>query len=338
MGLLVGTALLQSTVTRGTRTFRAVLEDMGRAIAAPSQERASAFFGTALVQGLLVVAPLVVGLTLLAVAVNLAQVGLTPSWKRLKPQFGRLNPLKGLKRMGSPSAWWELAKAFVKVALLAAVAWPTAARLARTVTAGGSLGFVAGQTAKTALTLMRNIGAVGLVVAAVDYGVQRHRVTKDTMMTKQEVLEEHRQYEGDPRVRQAMRSRQQAVSRNRMIRMVANADVVVVNPTHYAVALRYEASHGAPEVVAKGADHLAARIRLEATRHSVPVVHEPAVTRALYRACPVGARIPIELYEAVAHLLAFVFALRARGRAEGYHEYGRALVEEPAPLAAAVPG
>src|SRR5207244_2284386 len=142
--------------------------------------------------------------------------------------------------------------------------------------------------------------------------------------------EEMKQHEGDPRLRQAIRSRQAAISRNRMIQMVARADVVVVNPTHYAVALKYEATRGAPEVVAKGADYLAARIRREATKHTVPVVHEPALTRALYKACPVGAVIPVQLYEAVAHLLAFVFALRAKGRADGYHEFGRPLVEEPA--------
>jgi flagellar biosynthetic protein FlhB len=109
--------------------------------------------------------------------------------------------------------------------------------------------------------------------------------------------------------------------------MVGTADVVVVNPTHYAVALKYDANRGAPELIAKGADHLAARIRLEATRHHVPIVHEPALTRALYKACPVGALIPFELYEAVAHLLAFIFSLRAQNRAEGYHELGRSLVE-----------
>jgi flagellar biosynthetic protein FlhB len=135
-----------------------------------------------------------------------------------------------------------------------------------------------------------------------------------------------KQHEGDPRLRQAIRSRQAAISRNRMIRMVSTADVVVVNPTHYAVALKYDAVRGAPEVVAKGADHLAARIRLEAARHDVPIVHEPTVTRALYRACPIGARIPVELYEAVAHLLAFVYALKARGRSVGYHQLGRELV------------
>jgi flagellar biosynthetic protein FlhB len=230
--------------------------------------------------------------------------------------------------MFSPMAWWELAKAIVKVALLGAVAWPTVHAVAISLTSqGGSLSAITSATAQPALTLLRDVAAVGLVIAAIDYTVQRRKLRKDLMMTRHEVKEEMRQQEGDPRLRSAVRSRQQAISRNRMIRMVATADVVVVNPTHFAVALKYDAARGAPELVAKGADHLAARIRLEATRNQVPIVHEPALTRALYKACPVGALIPFELYEAVAHLLAFIFALRAQNRAEGYHEFGRSLVE-----------
>jgi flagellar biosynthesis protein FlhB len=105
-----------------------------------------------------------------------------------------------------------------------------------------------------------------------------------------------------------------------MIGMVGKADVIVVNPTHYSVALKYEATRGAPQVVAKGAGVIARRIREEGEKHGVPIVHEPVLTRALYRACDLGALIPVELYEAVAHLLAFVFSLRAKGASGGYHE------------------
>ena len=105
--------------------------------------------------------------------------------------------------------------------------------------------------------------------------------------------------------------------------MVSMADVVVVNPTHYAVALQYDAAKGAPEVVAKGAGAVAAGIRAEAERHGVPIVHEPVLTRTLYRSCEIGQLVPTELYEVVAHLLAFVFGLRAKGRAQGYHELPR---------------
>jgi flagellar biosynthetic protein FlhB len=327
IGLLVVSALLQATVRSGSTRMVDMLHRMGREISDPSQPKAMAFFGDALKSAAIVVAPIVLGSMLIAIVVNIAQVG-KPAWKRLKPDFGRLNVGRGLKRVVSPAAWWELLKALVKVAVLFAVAWPTATGLAHSLSSnGGSLFTIAGTVATTTLHLLRVIGSVGLTIAAADYMVQRRRVRRDLMMTKHEVLEEFKQHEGDPRLRQAIRARQQAISRNRMIRMVATADVVVVNPTHYAVALRYDSAKGAPEVVAKGTDHVAARIRLEATRNAVPIVHEPALTRALYKVCDVGALIPVEFYEAVAHLLAFIFRLRQRGRADGYHEFGRSLVE-----------
>jgi flagellar biosynthetic protein FlhB len=327
IGLLVTTVLLQTTIKRGASSMPTLLHHMGDQIAKPDEHRALGFFGDAILAAVSIVAPIVIGMLLLNIVVNLAQVG-RPSWKRMKPDVKKLNVAKGIKRMFSLPAWWELLKALLKVTVLGLVAWPTLHGVAMTLTSqGGSLMSIVSTSAKQALTLLRDVAAIGLVIAIVDYTVQRRRVRKDLMMTRHEVKEEMKQQEGDPRLRSAMRSRQQAVSRNRMIRMVSTADVVVVNPTHYAVALKYDANRGAPELIAKGADHLAARIRLEATRHGVPIVHEPALTRALYKACPVGALIPFELYEAVAHLLAFIFSLRAQNRAEGYHELGRSLVE-----------
>ena len=182
---------------------------------------------------------------------------------------------------------------------------------------------IAGFTAKTVLTLVRNVSAAGLIVAAADYAYQKHRTMKQLRMTRQELREEMKQQEGNPEMRRSIRSRAIAISRNQMIRMVSAADVVVVNPTHYAVALKYDAAKGAPQVVAKGAGTIAAAIRARAERNGIPIVHEPVLTRTLYKACDVGQLIPAHLYEAVAHLLAFVFGLRAKGRADGYHELPR---------------
>jgi flagellar biosynthetic protein FlhB len=321
--MLVTTVLLQMTVSRGAETFPAILRDMGEAIAAADVNVAMQFAGESMWKAVGVVAPLLIGLTLVTIVVGLGQVGLKPSLKRLKQDFSRLNVLKGLKRLVSAPSWWEVGKALVKIALLALVAWPAMAHVLDVFRSGGALDTLAAQTAATAITVIRNISIAGLAVAAFDYLWQRRRLMRDLRMTRQELREELRQQEASPEMRRAIRSRQMAVSRNRMIRMVSGADVVVVNPTHYAVALRYEASKGAPEVVAKGAGALAARIRAEAAAHDVPVVHEPVLTRALYRACDVGALIPLELYEAVAHVLAFVFGLRAKGRAHGYHELPR---------------
>jgi flagellar biosynthetic protein FlhB len=138
-------------------------------------------------------------------------------------------------------------------------------------------------------------------------------------MTRREVKEEHKQSEGDPQLKGAIRSRQLAMSRNRMMSEVAKADVVLVNPTHVAVALRYDPARGAPRVVAKGAGAVAARIRERAGEHRVPMVEDVPLARALHAQCDLGQEIPGELYEAVARVLAFVMALRRRGSAGGTH-------------------
>ena len=170
------------------------------------------------------------------------------------------------------------------------------------------------------MTMLRNVAIGGLAIGGIDYVVQRRRIMKQLKMSRHEVREEMKQHEGNPAVKRAIRSRQMAISRNRMIGLVRSSDVVVVNPTHYAVALKYEATRGAPEVVAKGAGDVAKRIREEAEANGVPIVHEPVLCRTIYWACDLGQVIPADLYEAVAQLLAFVFGLRAKGRAAGYHE------------------
>ncbi len=325
--LLASTILLQTAIRQGALTLPPLLGKMGMVISAPTEARAMGFLGEALVTGAVIAAPVVLGLVTLSIVLNLGQVGLKPAWKKLKPDIKHLSLVKGLKRLVSPQAWWELTKAVVKVAILGLIAFPTVSHLMVVLAqTGTSIDTVVSLTATTAITLMRNIAGIGLVIAGVDYIVARRRINKELMMTKQEILDEYKQQEGDPKIRQAIRSRQQAMSRNRMLRMVGVADVVVVNPTHFAVALRYDSIKGAPEVLAKGADHLAMRIRLEATKAGVPIVHEPTTARALYNVCEVGSLIPIEMYEAVAHLLAFIFSLKALGRAEGYHEFGRELV------------
>jgi len=323
--LLATTLLLQMTVSRAIPGLRDMLAQMGTVIAHPDNGAAMRFAADAGWKAAGIVAPLLIGLVVVGVVANVAQVGFKPTAKKLKPDFTRLNPFKGLKRMVSMQAWWELAKGLAKTAVLVLVAWPVISSSLTRMTNGtnGSLPTLAGLTATTALTMLRNVAAAGLVIAAADYAYQRRRIMKQLRMTRQELREELKQQEGSPEMRRAIRSRALSISRNRMIRAVSMADVVVVNPTHYAVALQYDAVKGAPEVVAKGAGAIAAGIRAMAEKHDVPIVHEPVLTRTLYRSCEIGELVPVELYEAVAHLLAFVFGLRAKGRAQGYHELPR---------------
>lgn len=268
----------------------------------------------------LVVAPAVVAMALLAVVVGFSQVGIGFSSKALRPKFARLNPVSGVKKLLSPTGLVELVKVLVKVALVSLLAWHSIAAVAQRFagTTPASLFAVAGAGAGSVLALVRSIAFAGLVVAVGDYAYQRHHLEKSLRMTKQEVKDESRQAEGDPHMKGQIRGRQRKISRMRMMAAIADADVVAVNPTHFAVALKYEsAGGGAPVVVAKGADEMAARIREEASRHSVPVVANPPLARALFAACEVDDEIPPELYSAVAELLAFIYRLPRMARTNG---------------------
>ncbi len=156
-------------------------------------------------------------------------------------------------------------------------------------------------------------------MAMADFAVVRRRNNKSLKMSKHEIKEEMKSTEGNPLLRGAIRSRAMAISRNRMIADVATADVVMLNPTHIAVALRYEPGKGAPRVVAKGGDHVAARIREVAQPARVPMVEDVPLARTLYQVVDIGAEIPGDLFEAVARVLAFIMTLRSRGSASGVH-------------------
>ncbi len=322
VAMLATTVLLQTTFNRAAAVLPDLLHKMGLVIANPDQGAATQFAAGAMWKTVGVVAPMLIGMMIVGLLANVAQVGFRPTTKKLKPDFSRMNPFKGIKRMVGPQTWWELFKALAKTAMLVAVAWPAVSAALHTLIQGqvASAFGIAGFVAKTALTILRNVSIAGLVVAAADYTYQKRRVMKQLRMTRQELREEMKSQEGNPQMKRSIRTRAMAISRNQMIKMVSAADVVVVNPTHYSVALRYDAVKGAPEVVAKGAGALAASIRAQAEKHGIPIVREPLLTRTLYSACEVGQLIPANLYEAVAHLLAFVFGLRAKGRADGYHD------------------
>jgi flagellar biosynthetic protein FlhB len=167
--------------------------------------------------------------------------------------------------------------------------------------------------------LIRAASVAGIVMAAADYFVVRRRTNKQLRMTKEEVKQENKNAEGDPLIKAQIRARQMAMARNRQMADVPTADVVLVNPTHVAVALRYEPTKGAPRVVAKGQGPLATKIRELAAEHRIPMVQDVPLARALHGGCEVGAEIPAEFFGAVAKVLAFVMSLKARGSAAGLH-------------------
>jgi flagellar biosynthetic protein FlhB len=169
---------------------------------------------------------------------------------------------------------------------------------------------------------MRTVAITGLVIAIADYTIVRMRTMKQLKMSKYEIQQEHKQSEGDPHMKAHRRAVQMSMSRNRMMSDVREADVLLVNPTHVAVALKYEAEKGAPRVVAKGADEIAAKLREIALEARVPLVQDIPLARALHASCEIGQEVPAQLFTAVARVLAFVMHLSAKGVVGGFHRPG----------------
>jgi flagellar biosynthesis protein FlhB len=265
------------------------------------------------------------GVLVVGVAAALAQGGFYLATKAVKPKFSKLNPISGAKRVFGPQALWEGAKMLLKSSLVGILAYSVVKAMIPMLGGLVPIPVVLGVVADQSLGLIRNVAIAGLVMAAADYMFQRRKMGKQTRMTKEEVKQEYKNTEGDPLLKSAIRSRQLATSRNRMMADVATADVVLVNPTHVAVALRYEVERGgAPLVVARGAGAVAMRIREEATTHRVPLVRDVPLARALHGATKVGQEIPPELFGAVAQVLAFVISRRTRGHHGGEHRSPRA--------------
>jgi flagellar biosynthetic protein FlhB len=263
---------------------------------------------------LLALAPLFAILVLAAIALNVAQTGFLLSGASLTPKLSRVNPGAGLKRIFSAEGLVNLAKAFLKMGVIAIVVWMTMSSRLAEISSLGQLPLGTAMADMSALAFDVAIrGAVVLfILALADYAWQRRRYMQQLRMSKEEVKQELRESEGDPQIKAAIRRRRQALM-NRMIAQVPRADVVVTNPTHYAVALKYDpVTMQAPQVIAKGERLLAQRIKDVARKSGVPVLEEPPLARALYAAVPVGQYIPANLFHAVAEVLAWVYALRTR--------------------------
>ena len=266
----------------------------------------------------------------LGVAAALAQGGFFLATKSVKPSLKKLNPLQGFKRVFGPQALWEGAKMLIKSSVVGIVAYGAVSALMPLIGGLVPISAVLELVRDEVLTLVRNVAIAGLVMAALDYVMVRRRMGKQTRMTKHEVKQEGKQTEGDPHLKGAIRSRQLAASRNRMMADVPTADVVLVNPTHVAVALKYDPERGAPRVVARGAGAVAQRIREQASEHGVPMVRDVPLARALHRSTVVGQEIPAELYAAVAQVLAFVISRRTTGARGGEHHSPRGTGDLPA--------
>ena len=265
--------------------------------------------------GIGLLAPVLGAAALAAVAVGLAQTGLALQPGGLTPDFRRINPVQGLQRIFSRKAMVELGKAALRIGGLVAVLWsPMHALLVELVNGNPSAAVAVRLTYQAVLGGFLRVGIVLAIVGVGDYFYQRYEMDTQLRMTRQEVREEVKEQEGDPQLRGQRRRRMRELSRRRMLSDVRKSDVVIANPTHFAVALRYDAERmAAPVVVAKGRDFMAERIKAVARGAGVMVVENPPLARSLHAAIKVGQAVPEALYRAVAEVLAYVW--RAQGRA-----------------------
>jgi flagellar biosynthetic protein FlhB len=321
LSLLVMAVLLPRSLRSATSLFRKLMVEAVAGFQEPTAATAQRVLGDGLSGIAGVVAPLAGAGVLVALVAAAAQGGVHVAPKKLKPDFKHLNPIKGLKRLVGVQTLWEAAKSVIKTGIIGLVLWLAVRRMLPRLAMSGSLPIssVIGPTSDAIITMIRISAVAGVAIALADYLVARRRTEKSLRMTKHEVKQENKQSEGDPHMRAAIRSRQMRMSRNRMMADLATADVVVVNPTHVAVALRYEPHRGAPRVVAKGAGAVAAKIRERAMEHRVPMVEDVPLARGLYKQCAIGQEVPAELFAAVARVLALVMSLKRRGTAAGLH-------------------
>ncbi len=278
-------------------------------------ERAAMLLKLCLAESAKIVLPIAAAGFVAGVAGSVVQFGFLFSWAPLEPKFERINPLSGLQRVVSLSSLMEGLKSVLKLVAVITITYFLLKK--EIVGSPGVMDMDSSQfisyMSSTAFRLVSGV-CIGLfVVAALDFAYQKFRYRKSLMMTKQEVKQEHKQREGDPLLKARVRSLQREMARKRMMQEVPKADVIVTNPTHIAVALRYDGEKmAAPRVVAKGADLVAQRIKELARKNGVPLVENVPLARALHKSVKVGGVVPRNLYQAVAEVLAYVYRLKGK--------------------------
>lgn len=335
--LVVGLYLVPLLVRRTVDVPLDAFDSIRAASIDPSSGLAVAALGSSLRVGLSAILPFLGVMVLANVAFTMSQTGLVLAGKALKPDVKRLSPKQGIKRLFSTRTAWETAKQVLKISIVLVLAWPRLRGMVEATIGHGRLPLWDGLRVAggEVMGLTRLIAWTLLILALADYGYQRFQHQRDMRMTKQEVRDEYRNSEGDAQVKGRIRSLQRSLARNRMLADVGDADVVITNPTHVAVALRYDPKvGGAPVVLATGANSLAAKIRERAIDADVPIVEAKPLARALWRACDPGDQIPVASYEAVAQVLAFVrrldrrFGVRRRLELPAHVQLGEATLEQ----------
>ena len=270
---------------------------------------------TMMLQLLIIITPILLVGFIVAFICDLVQVKWKPTSKPLKPKFSKLNPLKGFKRFFSANSIVELIKSLGKLAVVGYAAYSYLKdRLGQVfILYDMSLNQAIALIGEIVTDLGVRIAAVYMVIAFLDFAYQKWKYKEDMKMTKQEVKDEYKNQEGDPQVKSKQKQRMREASMRRMMQQLPEADVVITNPTHYAVAIKYDPDkYDAPYVLAKGENYLAQRIKDIAKENDIEIVENKPLARMLYANVEVGELIPPELYQAVAEVLAFVYHLKGK--------------------------
>ncbi|UCD62815.1 MAG: flagellar biosynthesis protein FlhB [Candidatus Zixiibacteriota bacterium] len=272
-------------------------------------------FGDYMVKFFLVLSPVFVLVTLVAIGINVAQVGFKITPKAMELKFDKLNMANGLKRLVSVRSLVQLVRDSIKLLIIGFVAYKVIQGEFKSffLLPDMSVAQFASQMGKLALQLTLKVGAVIFVIAALDYMYQRYEFEKSIRMSKQDLKDEYKETEGSPQLKSRVRQMQREMARSRMMQDVPKADVVVTNPTEIAVALKYDPEEmDAPYVLAMGERLVAQRIKELARECGIPVVEDKPLARALFRMCDVGQVVPTTLYKAVAEVLAYVYKMKGK--------------------------
>ncbi len=271
------------------------------------------FFISTISTFFILLGPIFVILLVIAYGINVLQVGLLLTSKPIEPKLDKLNIVNGIKRLVSVRSMVELIRDVIKVILIGIVGYISIKSQLDSflLLSDQPVGLFAGVMSKQALMVALQIGAVMFILALLDYAYQKYDFEKNIRMSKQEIKEEMKDYEGSPHTKSRIRRIQREMSNRRMMREIPKADVVITNPTHLAVALKYNLDDmEAPMVVAKGERLLAEKIKEIATEANVPIIENKPLARALFNMCEIGSYVPAQLYRAVAEVLAYIYRLK----------------------------
>lgn len=278
-----------------------------------SMQAVSSLFFDVIIRWLLIVLPFFAFGFVITILISIIQVGWTVSTKPMKPELSKFNPIHGFKRIFSKDSLFQLLLSVIKIGLIVYIAYSSLKDRVHDLFILYDLSLK--QAVALVGTLIIDVGLkislVYLVIGIADFAYQKFKFNDDMKMTKQEVKDEYKNTEGDPQIKGRQRRKMQEVSQRRMMQDVPKADVVITNPTHLAVAIKYDANvSAAPVVLAKGEDYLAQKIKEVARDHHIDIVENKPLARMLYHNVDIGAEIPPELYQAVAEVLAVVFQTR----------------------------